>query len=244
MATRNDIIKQAQAWVGKNEKDGSFKVIIDTYNTQTKLPRGYKMRYTDEWCAAFATSLAIACKATDIIPCECSCSKLIELYKSMGCWVEADNYVPAAGDFIFYDWQDTTGSSKDNVGSVEHIGVVEKVSNGVITVIEGNKGEAVARRSVAVNGKYIRGFGVPKYAAAAVNAVVKVKVELTQLSKGSKGVQVKTLQRLLNALGYSCGSVDGDFGTKTNAAVLKFQKAKGLAADGVVGAKTWAALLN
>ena len=69
-------------------------------------------------------------------------------------------------------------------------------------------------------------------------------VELNVLKNGSKGNQVKTLQRLLNALGYSCGNVDGSFGPKTLEAVKKFQKAKGLDVDGYCGPKTWAALLK
>lgn len=56
------------------------------------------------------------------------------------------------------------------------------------------------------------------------------------LKKGSKGDEVKTLQGLLGV------AVDGDFGAKTEVAVIAFQKAKNLTPDGVVGAKTWAAL--
>ncbi|WP_067927611.1 peptidoglycan-binding protein [Alicyclobacillus shizuokensis] len=62
------------------------------------------------------------------------------------------------------------------------------------------------------------------------------------LREGSSGSAVKTLQTALNQLGYSCGTVDGVFGSKTLSAVKKFQKAKGLVMDGVVGPKTWAAL--
>ena len=73
-----------------------------------------------------------------------------------------------------------------------------------------------------------------------------VNVTLKILKKGSKGEQVKTLQRLLKALGYGVGSygVDGSFGADTDAAVRKYQKARKLDVDGVVGAKTWAALLG
>lgn len=71
-----------------------------------------------------------------------------------------------------------------------------------------------------------------------------VQITLDTLKNGSKGEQVKTVQRLLNAMGYKCGSVDGIIGTKTLAAVKKFQAAEGLTADGIVGAKTWAALLK
>lgn len=62
------------------------------------------------------------------------------------------------------------------------------------------------------------------------------------LRTGSRGDAVRKLQELLNAKGYTCGSVDGIFGSKTYAAVLAFQKANGLAADGIVGPLTWAKL--
>lgn len=57
------------------------------------------------------------------------------------------------------------------------------------------------------------------------------------LKKGSKGEDVKTLQRALKVT-----PVDGDFGVKTETAVKALQKSKGLTADGVVGDKTWKAL--
>jgi len=63
------------------------------------------------------------------------------------------------------------------------------------------------------------------------------------LKKGSCGQGVITLQAALNARGYSCGTVDGDFGSKTEAAVKKYQAANSLTADGEVGSLTWAKLL-
>lgn len=73
-----------------------------------------------------------------------------------------------------------------------------------------------------------------------------VKIELNVLKKGSKGEQVKTLQRLLIAMGYSCGSsgVDGSFGSATDSAVRKYQKDKKLEVDGAVGTATWTSLLK
>ena len=62
------------------------------------------------------------------------------------------------------------------------------------------------------------------------------------LSKGDVGASVKTLQRMLNDLGYNCGAIDGKFGSKTEAAVKAFQEANGLTPDGIVGDRTWAAL--
>ena len=66
------IVEQAKAWIGKNESDGSFKEIIDIYNSHKPLARGYAVKYTDEWCATTITALAIKCNAVDIIPKECS----------------------------------------------------------------------------------------------------------------------------------------------------------------------------
>ncbi len=53
---------------------------------------------------------------------------------------------------------------------------------------------------------------------------------------------VRRLQERLNALGYNAGSVDGIFGAGTRNAVIAFQRAKGLVADGIVGQATWKAL--
>ena len=73
-----------------------------------------------------------------------------------------------------------------------------------------------------------------------------VVVTLQVLQKGSEGEQVKALQVMLKGLGYNLGiwGIDGDFGAQTAVAVEKFQKSKGLTVDGIVGAKTWAALLG
>lgn len=68
------------------------------------------------------------------------------------------------------------------------------------------------------------------------------EAQTTILKRGSKGAEVKSLQTKLNNLGYSVGTADGVFGSKTETAVKKFQKAKGLKADGIVGAQTYKAL--
>lgn len=74
-----------------------------------------------------------------------------------------------------------------------------------------------------------------------------VTVKLQVLRRGSTGNQVKTIQRILAAMGYALGTLnpyDGNFGSKTETAVLAFQKAAGLTADGVVGQDTWSRLLG
>lgn len=155
------IIEQAKSWLGCKESDGTHKKIIDVYNNHKPLARGYKVKYTDAWCATFVSACAIKCGYTDIIPTECGCSPMIQLFKNIGSWVENDAYVPKSGDIIFYDWQDS--GIGDNTGVPDHVGIVEKVSGSTITVIEGNKNNAVERRNIQVNGKFIRGYGVPKY---------------------------------------------------------------------------------
>lgn len=168
MANRNDIVKQARSWVGLKESNGSHKKIIDIYNGHNPRARNYKVKYTDAWCATFVSAVAIKCGATDIIPTECGCGQMIALFKKLGEWQEKDSYKPAAGDVIFYDWSDS--GKGDNSGWPDHVGIVEKVSGKVITVIEGNKSDAVGRRSINVNGKFIRGYGVPKYGSSATAA--------------------------------------------------------------------------
>ena len=248
------VVAQAKAWLGKNEADGSHKEIIDVYNSQRPLPRGYKVKYTDAWCATFVSAVAVKLGYTDIIPTECSCPKMIQLLKNIGAWVEDDAYVPKGGDLLFYDFDDN--GAGDNTGGSDHIGIVEKVDGSTITVIEGNYSNSVKRRSIKVNGRYIRGYGVPKYdTEAVVDKPVEEKpatktevctVEVNVLRKGAKGDNVKALQILLIGRGYSCGSygADGDFGNATYNAVKAFQKAKGLSVDGVCGPKTWNKLLG
>lgn len=159
----NDIIKIAQSWIGKKESDGSHKEIIDVYNSQKKLPRGYKVKYTDAWCATFVSALFVKAGAADLIATECSCEKMIDGMKSLGIYIENENRKPSKGDIVFYDWQDTcTG---DCTGYSDHVGIVESVSGDTFIVIEGNKDNAVGRRNCKVNQKYLRGFAVPKYLA-------------------------------------------------------------------------------
>jgi len=56
---------------------------------------------------------------------------------------------------------------------------------------------------------------------------------------GSRGVYVAVLQDALNTLGYGLGTIDGIFGARTRDAVIRFQRANNLVADGIVGCNTW-----
>lgn len=163
MGSRQAMVAKMKSWIGKNEVDGSFREIIDIYNSHTPRARGYKLQYSDEWCAGTVSAAAIATGNTNAVPLEVSCHYMIEGAKAKGIWVENDAYVPQGGDIILYDWQDS--GIGDNTGNPDHVGVVEYTSGGIIHVIEGNNGEKVARRELPINGRYIRGFIVPKYSA-------------------------------------------------------------------------------
>lgn len=159
--TRDRVVSEAKKYLGYSEKNGKYKTIIDIYNAHKPLAVGYKVKYTDEWCAAFVSAISILCGITDIMPTECSCSRMITLYKKLGCWVEDDSYTPKPGDLIMYDWEDN--GRGDNVGAPNHVGIVTSVSGSKLVVIEGNKNEAVSYRELNVNGRYIRGYCVPAY---------------------------------------------------------------------------------
>ena len=60
----------------------------------------------------------------------------------------------------------------------------------------------------------------------------------------SKGEPVRRLQALLNQTSGAALSPDGDFGPRTQSAVMAFQAGEGLAPDGIVGVKTWTQLLS
>lgn len=162
---RQKVVGVLQGWIGRKESDGSHKEIIDIYNAHKPLARGYAVKYTDAWCATCVSAAAIVAGLTDIIPTECGCTDMIALFKKLGAWEENDAYTPELGDVIFYDWQDS--GAGDNNGIPDHVGVVEKISGATLTVIEGNKNNAVERRNLQVNGRYIRGYGVPKYSSKA-----------------------------------------------------------------------------
>lgn len=125
------------------------------------------VKYTDAWCATTVSAASIACGLTDIMPTECGCDAMIKLYQNLGRWEENDAYRPSPGDVVFYDWDDN--GIGDNRGSSDHVGVVDHVSGNTITIIEGNKSNAVGTREIQVNGKYIRGYGLPNYASKATS---------------------------------------------------------------------------
>ncbi len=165
MALRTRLVQTACGYLGANEDDMSHAPIIDLYNTQESLPREYTVTYTDAWCAAFATAVAMRCGLTDIIPPECSCHYQIEGFRELGCWEEDDGYLPQPGDYIFYDWDYRPGG--DCTGWPDHVGIVVGTCGRWILVMEGNQGGRADYRRVPADHWSIRGYGLPDYASKA-----------------------------------------------------------------------------
>lgn len=160
---RNDVVNLVNSWEGRNEADGTHKYIVDIYNSHLPHPRNTKMQYNWAWCACTWSALAIKLGYTDIMPIEISCYYIIEEAKKMGCWQENDAHIPGLGDGVLYDWDDN--GVGDNTGNPDHIGTVIYVNkeSGYMVVMEGNYSNAVKKRTIMINGRFIRGFICPKY---------------------------------------------------------------------------------
>lgn len=165
--SRQKVVDLVNSWLGYSEANGKHKIIVDIYNLFSgKLPRSVKMTYDWAWCACTWSALAIKLGYTAIMPIEISCYYIIEEAKKMGCWVERDSYVPKPADAVLYDWDDGSNyASYDNTNCPDHIGTVVYVneSAGYFEVVEGNYSNSVKKRTLSINGRYIRGFITPKY---------------------------------------------------------------------------------
>lgn len=155
-----DVLNVARSYLGCNEDDGSFKKIIDLYNTIVPLPVGYKLQYSDEWCDGFVSAVAWQAGAYELIGAECGVERHVDIFKEKGIWCEDGSIVPDVGNIIVFNWDDET---QPNDGDSDHIGYVETVENGQIVCIEGNMRERVGRRYIEIGWGYIRGFAQPKY---------------------------------------------------------------------------------
>ena len=161
-----DVLSVLRSWIGKSRAAGTHKDIIDLYNSYTPRARGYKVTYTDDYCATTVSAAFIACGATALIGgTECGVERFVEdVFKPAGIWNEDGSSTPVVGDIVCYNWDDTT---QPNTGWADHIGIVESVSGKKFVVIEGNMNGVVGRRTVNVGWGPIRGFARPKYTATA-----------------------------------------------------------------------------
>ena len=162
---RARVVKEAAGWLGVKENTVRHRALVDFYNRIEPLPAGYTLKETDPWCAAFVSVVGAAMHLSDIIFPECSCLRMMQKYIKAGCWEESDAYRPRTGDVIFYGWTDA--GTGDFQGPPDHVGIVQSVDDDMISVIEGNYQDQVKVRRIAVNARYIRGYGLPDYASKA-----------------------------------------------------------------------------
>mgnify|MGYP002622609364 CR=1 FL=1 len=163
-----------------------------------------------------------------------ACNQLYDAAPS-GAKGRRGSWTPKAGDVIVFTYD---GSTRN------HTGMVYKTDSTTVYTIEGNSGDKCQKKSYKLTDSTIYGYVRPKYAdAATATTKEKCTVSTYVIKKGSVGMGVIAVQAALNALGFSCGKADGEFGADTEKAVKSFQKTNGLTADGEVGTKTLEKLL-
>lgn len=162
-AIRQKVVDTALSLLGIREGTVDHKkLIVDVYNGQAKLPRGYRLQPDDAWCAAYVSVIGIMLGISDVILPEVGCGPMIELYKAQGRWMEADGYIPKPGDICMLDWDAQKGEC---VGSPDHVELVEWCDGKNIGLVGGNSDNQVKRRTIPVGYIYTRGFCLPDYAS-------------------------------------------------------------------------------
>ena len=116
----------------------------------------YGYPYRVEWCAIFVSWCADQCGYLDagILPKELNVIPYVEWFRERDQWQYMD-YEPSPGDLIFYDWESD--------GLADHVGIVERVEDGVVYSIEGNAGDACIENSHTLAAAPIYGYGTPAY---------------------------------------------------------------------------------
>ena len=116
-----------------------------------------------EWCACFVSWCANKCGYLDagVIPRTAGCISGSDWFKDRGLWQD-NSYEPRPGDIIYFDW-DEKGSSGPQDGLADHVGIVEKVENGMVYTVEGNSGDSCRENRYAIGHYEIYGYGTPAY---------------------------------------------------------------------------------
>ena len=144
--SKEKFVSGATKWIGTREGDANHKKILSIYNGQTPLPRGYRLRESDAWCAGFVTAVAVETGCGDVFPRECSCWYMEKMAGQMGYII--DRGKTDVGDVVLYDWEPD--------GTVDHVGIVVQRNGNTLKVVEGNKSNAVGYRTIGIKSKNIR----------------------------------------------------------------------------------------
>ncbi|WP_328919651.1 DUF1906 domain-containing protein [Streptomyces sp. NBC_00208] len=152
---------------------------------------------------------------------------------------EYNNSAYTRGDHLFYAWWN--GAADTNTGS--YVPSTSWSSHQRIHQYAGEVTESYGGYSINIDRDYLDvGNGTPP--TPTCSGANLDFTAYTTVQSGSTGNLVKAAQCLLKAAGFDPGTPDGTFGPATTTAARNFQTSRGLTADGVVGAKTWTALLS
>ena len=159
-SSQRDRVLAAAAMVGVKGGSAEHHRLVNDYNSVRPLPVGYAVKNSDDWCDIFTTVIFQREGLSDLIGRECGVERHIHIFKRLGIWNEDGNSTPKAGDIITFNWDQ---NSQQNDGWADHIGIVEKVENGIIHTIEGNSNDEVKRNTYRIGHGNIRGFASPRY---------------------------------------------------------------------------------
>ncbi|EGP65648.1 GBS Bsp-like repeat protein [Streptococcus sp. oral taxon 056 str. F0418] len=157
---RASVLRAAAELVGVKGGSEAHRRLVEDYNSVKPLPVGYAVKNTDDWCDIFTTVIFQRQGLSHLVGRECGVERHIQIFKKLGIWNEDGNSTPKAGDIITFNWDQ---DSQQNDGWADHIGIVEKVENGIIHTIEGNSNNQVKRNMYRIGHGNIRGFASPKY---------------------------------------------------------------------------------
>ena len=159
---RDRVLRAAANLVGVRSGSAAHHQLVKDYNSINPLPVGYAVKNSDDWCDVFVTTVFQREGLSHLIGRECGVERHIQIFKRLGIWNEDGASTPKAGDIITFNWDQ---DSQQNNGFADHIGIVERVENGLIHTIEGNSGVVgtVKRNVYRIGHGNIRGFATPRY---------------------------------------------------------------------------------
>lgn len=113
-----------------------------------------------EWCACFVSWCANECGYIDtgVCPKFAGCGNGVQWFQERGQWLYGSTE-PAPGMVIFFDW-DNKGGSGPQDGEADHVGIVQKVGDGIIYTVEGNSGNLCRVNRYPIGHYEILGYGV------------------------------------------------------------------------------------
>lgn len=194
--TGAEFAANAIQYSGTREGSDRHKEIVDIYNTIKPLPRGYKAKYTDAWCAIFVSAMAQKMGVTDKISCECSAHYMWEHM----CTQKITKSKAQIGDIVFYDF------NGDNW--CDHVGILLDKSGRDYKVLEGNRSDAVGVRTIPYSNANIYAVVHPNWdeqvdVSGTIKSLETVAVEVIQGKWGNGNERKKRL----TAAGYDYTSV-------------------------------------